>query len=100
LKPEAKHSSRAWAEVELEDFARQLKDFQVRADSWKERMIAGKPGLSFVADCTEGKGKQLIYATYALGDPNCVVFVSKMEPQDFEAFKPKIDAVIDSYKTK
>jgi len=100
LKPEAKQSSRAWAEVELEDFARQLKDFQVRADSWKERMIAGKPGVSFVADCTEGKGKQLIYAAYALGDPNCAVFVVKLDPQDFEAFKPKIDAVIDSYKTK
>jgi len=100
LKPEAKKSSRAWAEVEIEDFARQLKDFQVRPDSWKERMIAGKAGVSFLADCTEGKARQLIYATYALGDPACVVFVVKLDPQDFDAFKPKIDAVIDSYKTK
>jgi len=23
----------------------------------------------------------------------------KLDPQDFEAFKPKIDAVIDSYRT-
>jgi hypothetical protein len=100
LKPEAKSSSRSWAEAEIEDFARQLKDFQVRADSWKERTIAGKAGASFIADFTEGKGKQLIYATYALGEPACVVFVVKLDPQDFEAFKPKIDAVIDSYKTK
>jgi len=100
LKPEAKPSSRAWAEVEIEDFARQLKDFQVRANSWKERTIAGKAGVSFIADCTEGKGKHLIYAAYALGDPTCVVFVVKLDPQDFDAFKPKIDAVIDSYKTK
>lgn len=100
LKPEAKKSSRAWADVEIEDFARQLKDFQIRPDSWKERTIAGQAGVSFIADCTEGKGKQLIYATYALGDPACVVFVVKMDPQDFDAFKPKIDAVIDSYKTK
>jgi hypothetical protein len=100
LNSAAKQSSRAWAEVEIEDFARQLKDFQVRADSWKERTIAGKAGISFVADCTEGKSRQLIYATYALGDPACVVFVVKLDPQDFDAFKPKIDAVIDSYKTK
>jgi len=100
LKPEAKQSSRAWAEMEIEDFARQLKDFQVRADSWKERTIAGRAGVSFIADCTEGKGKQLIYALYALGDPTCVVFVVKLDPQDFEAFKPKIDAVIDSFKTQ
>jgi len=99
LKLEAKSSSRSWAEVELEGFARQLKDFQVRADSWKERTIAGKAGVSFIADCTEGKGKQLIYATYALGEPACVVFIVKLDPQDFEAFKPKIDAVIDSYRT-
>jgi hypothetical protein len=100
LKPQEKESSRAWAEAEIEDFARQLKDFQVRADSWKERTISGKAGVSFIADCTEGKGKHLIYATYAVGDPTCVVFVVKMDPQDFDAFKPQIDAVIDSYKTQ
>jgi hypothetical protein len=98
LKPEAKQSSRAWAELEIEDFARQLRDFQVRADSWKERTIAGRAGVSFLAECTEGKGKQLIYATYVLGDPTCAVFVVKLDPQDFDMFKPKIDAVLDSYK--
>ena len=100
LKTEEKQSSRAWAEAEIEDFARQLKDFQVRADSWKERTIAGEAGVSFIADCTEGKSKQLIYAVYALGDPTCAVFVVKLDPQGFDAFKPKIDAVIDSFRTK
>jgi hypothetical protein len=42
----------------------------------------------------------LIYATYALGDPTCAVFVVKLDPQDFDAFKPKIDAIIDSYQAR
>src|SRR5262249_1137155 len=52
LWPEAQKSLRAWADKELADGegSKVLKELTIRPDSWKERPVAGRPGLSFVGD--------------------------------------------------
>ena len=68
-KPEASQTIRAWAERQVKDGDEMgRKDGAVRADSWKERTLAGQPAVSFLADLEENKQKQVVYTVYALFD--------------------------------
>jgi hypothetical protein len=93
-------SLRAWAEKEIADGegSKTLKDLQVRPDSWKDRSVAGNPGLSFIGDFMEGKDKKVGYAIFTLGKTNAAVFLLLTKASDFDAFQPKFDALVDSYK--
>ena len=98
LKPEKKASLRACAEAEIAEGAKAFKEAHTREDSWKERTVAGQPALGVVVDFLEGKKKQVGYAVYTFAGGNELEFFSYMSPDDFEAFKPKFDAIVDSCK--
>ena len=59
LWPEVQNSLRAWADKEIADGegSKTLKELTIRPDSWKDRTVAGKPGLSVIGDFVEG-GRQ------------------------------------------
>src|SRR5882724_11549687 len=69
LKPAERKSARDWAQQLIADHSDE-KDFKVRADSWKERAVAGHPGVSFIADYVEGKEKKIVYAVCAFDEAN------------------------------
>ena len=102
LWPEAQQSLRAWAEKEIAEGegSKTLKDLKIRPDSWKDRTVAGKPGLSFIGDFVEGSEKKIGYAVFTFGDSNAATFVLLCGAKDFEAFQPKFEAIVDSYKEK
>ena len=102
LWPEAQNSLRAWADKEIADGegSKTLKELTIRPDSWKDRTVAGKPGLSFVGDFVEGSEKKIGYAIFTFGDTYATTFVLLVPAKDFEAFRPKFDAIVDSYKEK
>ena len=102
LWPEAQNSLRAWAEKEIAEGegSKTLKDLKVRPDSWKDRTVAGKPGLSLIGDYVEGSEKKIGYAVFTLGNTNAATFVLLVGARDFEAFQPKFEALVDSYKEK
>ena len=102
LPPEAQKSLRTWAEHEVakSEASKTLKALVIRPDSWKERSVAGKPGLSLVGDYEEGKEKKVGYSVFTLGNSNAAVFSLYAPAKDFEAFQPKFDAIVDSYKEK
>src|ERR1019366_4611981 len=77
LWPEAQKSLRAWADKEIADGegSKMLKDLQIRPESWKDRTVAGKPGLSFIGDFVEGSEKKIGYAVFTFGDSNAATFV-------------------------
>ena len=102
LWPEAQKSLRDWADKEITDGegSKTLKDLQIRPDSWKDRAVAGKPGISFIGDYVEGTEKKISYAVFTFGDTNAATFVLLCGAKDFEAFQPKFDAIVDSYKEK
>jgi hypothetical protein len=102
LWPEAQKSLRAWADKEIADGegSKALKELTIRPDSWKDRTVAGKPGLSFIGDFVEGSEKKIGYAVFTFGDTNAATFVLLCAAKDFEAFQPKFDALVDSYKEK
>jgi tetratricopeptide (TPR) repeat protein len=102
LWPEAQKSLRAWADKEIADGegSKTLKELTIRPDSWKDRTVAGKPGLSVIGDFVEGKEKKIGYAVFTFGNANAATFVLLAPAKDFEAFQPKFEALIDSYKEK
>ena len=77
-----------------------MKELTIRPDSWKDRTVAGKPALSFIGDFVEGKDKKIGYAVFTFGNTNATTFVLLVDAKDFEAFQPKLDAIVDSYKEK
>ncbi len=99
LKPEQRDSLRAYADSVVKEGSRTLKDLKVREDSWKEITIAGQPGLSVVADFVEMKEKQTAYAVFSFRGTNALEILTYAPATDFEAFKPKFQAVIDTAKT-
>ena len=102
LWPEAQKSLRAWADKEITDGegSKTLKDLTIRPDSWKDRTVAGKPGLSLIGDFVEGSEKKIGYAVFTFGDNNAATFVLLCQAKDFESFRPKFEAIVDSYKEK
>ncbi len=62
--------------------------------------MAGQPGLSLVGDYEEGKEKKVGYSVFTLGNSNAAVFSLYAPAKDFEAFQPKFEAIVDSYKEK
>ena len=102
LWPEAQKSLRAWADKEITDGegSKTLKELTIRADSWKDRPVAGKPGLSVIGDYVEGEEKKIGYAVFTFGNTNAATFVLLAPAKGFEAFQPKFEAIVDSYKEK
>jgi hypothetical protein len=102
LWPEAQKSLRAWADKELTEGegSKTLKEFQIRPDSWKDRTVAGKPGLSLIGDFVEGAEKKIGYAVFTFGETTAATFVLLCQAKDFESFQPKFEAIVDSYKEK
>ncbi len=100
LKPEAQSSVRAWADAMVAEAAKRVKDFAVRPDSWKEFEISGRPAVSVVADCVRGNEKEVACATYVLGERDASEFYFFVAPASLDSFRPKFDAVVNTYVSK
>jgi hypothetical protein len=98
-KPGDKMSMREWAKQQLAQADEIHKnDGTVRADSWVERTLAGRPAVGFIADLEENKEKQVVYTVYGMVDTMGVKFRMVLPADAFEAMKPKLDSIIDSLK--
>jgi hypothetical protein len=73
------------------------KELRVRKDSWKELSLSGRPALGAVCDVVNGNGKGVLYAVSTFGATNSACFVSLLPAADFDAFRPRFDAVIQSF---
>jgi hypothetical protein len=102
LWPEAQKSLRAWADKEIAEGegSKTLTELQIRPESWKDRTVAGKPGLSVIGDYVEADEKKVGYAVFTFGNTNAATFVLLAAAKDFEAFQPKFEAIVDSSKEK
>ena len=102
LKEEEQKSLRAWVEKEIVEGEgkKVLKDLQIRPESWKDRTVNGKPGLSVIGDFVDGTEKKIGYGVFTFGNTNAATFILVSAAKDFEAFQPKFEAIVDSYKEK
>src|SRR5258708_33428093 len=67
LDPAFRKTVRTWAESEAAEFAKVWKNFKVRPDSWKDRMIAGREGVTFAGDYVYAQSNQVVLAAFTLG---------------------------------
>jgi hypothetical protein len=100
LKPEQKKSPRAWAESEVVDGAKVLKDLKIRPESWQERTVGGHPGVSMIGDFVDGQEKKMVYAIFSFGNATATEFRLQVAAVDFDDFRPRFDAIVESYKSK
>jgi len=94
----ARASLRAFAEHQIGDGKKYYKEFAVRADSWTETTVAGRPAVSLVADAVQGKNRYVVCGVYAFVDGNAVDISTSTAPEDFEAFCPRFATIVASYK--
>ncbi|HEY3864177.1 MAG TPA: tetratricopeptide repeat protein [Verrucomicrobiae bacterium] len=94
------NSIRKAMENGLEEQAREFKNFQVRADGWQDLTLAGSPAVSSVSDYTAGTDTNVVYHVWSFAGANSVRFSVFMRAADFDSFRPKIDAVIATYKNQ
>ncbi len=97
LKPEAKKSVRDWAEQLVVEYSDQGK-LEVRPDTWQERQAAGQPAVSFLADRASGKEPKVVYAVCTFNKNQAVYFSVEVAAKDFESYRPKFDAIVDSFR--
>lgn len=100
LKEEEQKSLRAWAEAGIAEAAKTYKDFAVRADSWQDRTISGRPALSAIADFTDGKKKMATYYTFYRGEAVGLKLATTVRQDALDAFRKQFDPIIDSMKAK
>ena len=94
----ARASIRGFAEHQISDGKKYYKEFAVRADSWTETTVAGRPAVSLVADAVQGKNRYVVCGVYAFVDGNAVDISTSTAPEDFEAFRPRFATIVASYK--
>lgn len=100
LEDEHKTSVRAWAEHEVDDSKNVYKNFQVVADSWQERTVAGYPAVSCVATFDHGELNRAKYHVFVLGKSTASRFVARTAADRVDDFRREYDKVIDTYKVE
>lgn len=90
-------SLRNYITNKLADAAQIYGGFKVRANSWKDRTIAGQAGKSVIADYTEGKNAKVGYGIWSFGKTNEIYFQMITAEKYFDALQPKFEAIVNSY---
>ena len=98
VSPPANEAPRAWAEHEIAEGRKQMRRFDVRADSWRELTVAGQPAVSFVGDIDQRQKPEVIVGVYSFIDGNAVEFYFTIAPDDYDAFRPQFDAIVSAYE--
>ncbi|MGD0413099.1 MAG: tetratricopeptide repeat protein [Verrucomicrobiota bacterium] len=96
----ATNSVRALVETELANAAKEYKNFQVRSNSWQERTLAGQLALSVMADYLDGEKPQIAYRVTAIIGGHAASFQFLVPATDFDVFRPKVNAIVDSFLLK
>ncbi len=98
LKPEARESVRAWAEAEIADSAKELKDFKAREDSWNQITLAGHPVWTVSGDFMDGKEKSSTYAAFMFNGDDAIEIYGHTAAGNFEAWKAQLEQIVQSFK--
>ena len=94
-----RQSSRAWAETDFkENLTKELKEAKIRPDSWKNHTLAGRPGVSYIADYIDGDKPRVGFSLRVLGPKTSEVFNMTCAPEKFDALKAALDGIIASYR--
>ena len=100
LEDEHKASVWAWAEHGVDETKKAFKNFQVLADSWQERKVAGYPAVSCVATFESGDLKRAQYQVFVLGKSTATHFAANTTADRVDDIRREFDMIIDTYKVE
>ncbi|MBN2477357.1 MAG: tetratricopeptide repeat protein [Pirellulales bacterium] len=100
LADEQKQSVRVWAEHEIEGSKKTYQNFEVVADSWQQRTVAGYPAVSCLANYEQGDLKTAKYHVFVLGKTTASRFVARVARERMDDFRRAYDKIIDTYKVE
>lgn len=100
--PEAhdENAIRAAAEKEIVDRQKIFKDYKVRPETWSTRAVSGAPALSVVADYADGQKAMVEYLTWVRTRSLDSLFVTRLNHDEFDGFRPAFDKIIDSLQLR
>ncbi|MES2569550.1 MAG: tetratricopeptide repeat protein, partial [Verrucomicrobiota bacterium] len=88
LSKSARASARSWAEEDFAEHAsKSLKEAVIRPDSWKNQLISGRPGVSYVIDFTAENKACVGMACYALGGKVSEYLAFTCKAEQFEVLR-------------
>ncbi len=86
-----KKSARAFAEEAVAARIRELKDYKIRPDSWKEFTVGGLPAVSVIGDYVLVQQKKTDYSVHVLGQTTkAQLRVSSCAPRNSTASAPSL----------
>jgi hypothetical protein len=88
---------RGAAEEKITERKKQFKDYTVRADSWTERTVAGRPALGYTADLVFLNKKMVEYVIFVGGPSLASSFRTMVETDKADDFHRKFDQIVDGY---
>ncbi len=101
LSAEEKKSPRAWAEKLSADSVKEMKDFQVRADSWQPITVSGRQAISFVADYTATDGPKMAqFMVCVLGQNHAAELTIDGPRDDLERMKQMLLPIAQSIEVQ
>jgi hypothetical protein len=99
--PDGKKAVRAFAEQALAARVRELKNYKVRPDTWKEFTVNGLPAVSVIGDYTEVQQKKSDYSVQVMGkQTRSQLRLSSCNPDKLDAMIAEFDKIVQTFKTK
>jgi hypothetical protein len=101
VKTDVKKALRAWADKQIAEKTKELKDLTVRPDSWQDRNVAGMPAVSFIADYSIDQHKKAAYGIFVMGQTTkaqCLIILC--DPDKLDGIRTEFDKIVDTLKIK
>lgn len=100
LSANSRTSPRAWAEHNIKGDARNVsKDAKVRDNSWKNYVVAGRPGISYLFDFVENEKRRTRFSLHVIGPKYSEQFVLVCDTDKFDELLKSFEQIITSYRT-
>jgi hypothetical protein len=95
----ARQSARALADHQIQKLTKNLKDFKVRANSWKNYNVSGRPGVGLVGDYTENGKPKVVFSLSAVGPRTSENLILTCAPDKLEGLQKAVEGIIATYRT-
>jgi hypothetical protein len=99
--PDGKKAVRAFAEQAVAARVRELKDYKVRPDSWREFTVNGLPAVSVIGDYVQVQHKKCDYSVQVMGkETRAQLRVSSCDPDKLDTMRAEFDKIVETLKIK
>ena len=100
-KADPKKVVRVFADESVAYRTKELKEYKVRLDSWKEFTVGGLPAVSVIGDYVAGSQKKCDYCVHVLGQTTkAQLRISACDPEKLDALRAEFDKIVETLKIK